>query len=248
MPGGPYPAVDHVQVVFPAKSGMTKDQIVNTFTFQAGADLGGTEYAAIDGFVGNFYNAASGAQTLPICNYLGAAIARDVNVVVKHFRIEGHLTGTPAGSPAAIGTFGHLGAPLSGSAAAFPSEVAVALAFHGPYAGASEFGPGTPKTRPRSRLRGRIYLGPLLLNAVTWQVESATNRITVGDQFRADLLIAGAKLFNDLRGMSPSVNWCVWSRKNGDIAEISTLTVDDAFDTQRRRGQVPSSRLSATVP
>jgi hypothetical protein len=248
MPGGPYAAVDHVQVVMPGASGLLRDITVNTFTFQAGADLTDADYVDIDSALGAFYNATATGADHPICNYLGAAISRSEDVRTKHYRVEGHLNGTAAGSPDFVGNLGHLGATLGGTTAAFPNEVAVALAFHGPFTGTPEFGGGTPPTRPRSRLRGRIYLGPLIINAATWGVESVTNRVIVGTMMKTDFLAAGKALFNALQGLSPAVNWVVWSRKNADIAEISTLTVDDAFDTQRRRGQAPTVRAAVSVP
>lgn len=248
MPGGPYTAVDHVQVILPAASGLIKDAVVNTFTFQAGAELGASEYADIDSLLASFYTSIATGATLAVGSYIGASVSRTANVVTKHYRVEDHLAGTPAGSPDFVGNLGHLPVPPGGVTAAFPAEVAIALAFHGPYGATPEFGGGVDHTRPRSRLRGRIYLGPLLANSFMYNVEGTTNRITVGTQPRTDFLAAGKELFNGLRGMAPAVNWCVWSRKNADLAVISTLTVDDAFDTQRRRGQDPQVRTSVTVP
>jgi hypothetical protein len=247
MPGT-YAAVDHVQVILPAASGLLRDSVVNTFTFQAGADLGSSDYGDIDTAIAHFFNTAASGATQAIGAYIGASVSRSVDVITKHYRVESHLSGSPAGSPAHVGNLGHLVSTISGATGGFPSEVAIALGFHGPYTGVAEFGGGTPPTRPRSRLRGRIYVGPLLLNSVVWSVESTTNRIVVGSQIKTDLLAAGAAMFDELAGLSPAVNWVVWSRKNADVAVISTLTVDDAFDTQRRRGQDPQVRTSVTVP
>lgn len=248
MPGGPYAAVDHVQVILPAASGLIKDQVVNTFTFQAGVDIGDPEYVDIDSLLAAFYNAPATGATSAIGAYIGASVSRSVNIVTKHYRVEGHLNGTPAGSPDFVGNLGHLTGTTGGVVAAFPAEVACALAFHGPFLGIPEFGSGTPPTRPRSRLRGRIYLGPLIANSFMYNVESTTNRITTGTQLRTDLLAAGKQLFTALAAVSPAINWVVWSRKNADIALIQQLTVDDAFDTQRRRGQAPQVRTSVNVP
>lgn len=100
-----------------------------------------------------------------------------------------------------------------------PEEVAVCLSY---YAG-----------RPLPRYRGRIYLGPLTASAVAF----TAGKSIVTEPFRQALGASAARLM-----ARPGMSWCVLSPTRGEASIITGGWVDNAFDTQRRRGVAPSAR------
>lgn len=85
--------------------------------------------------------------------------------------------------------------------------------------------------------RGRVYFGPLNTAAMTnGRVNAATQ--TDFAQATVDYIL------NVMAIDSGQTYPVVWSRKLQSAARITTGWVDDAFDTQRRRGIEPSSRVT----
>jgi hypothetical protein len=119
------------------------------------------------------------------------------------------------------------------------------LSFHGPYGTDVEFAPGA---RPRSRDRGRIYVGPLTNSLEAFQFDALTKRCFVSAQFRDDLTKAAHALFVELQGVAPVWNWVVWSRKKADISVVASASVDDGWDTQRRRGERAVAKTLVAIP
>lgn len=109
---------------------------------------------------------------------------------------------------------------LGTSTAVLPHECAVTLSL------------ATAKKGPRGR--GRIYLGPLT---------TAAGQVTTGVmrpvQSLRDCL---ADRSEDMMGSTEDAAWAVLSRMDGEISQVTGGYVDDAFDTQRRRGIAPTSR------
>lgn len=122
-------------------------------------------------------------------------------------------------------TFNLASAP---SGTGLPTEVAVCLSFQALRI------PGTPQ----ARRRGRIYLGPLkaTVNSNQRPLASAASAIV------ASALV----LHTDISAAFAGANWAVWSGLDGTAAVLDNCWVDDAFDTQRSRGQAPSSRTVGT--
>ena len=104
-----------------------------------------------------------------------------------------------------------------------PHEVAVCLSFRG----------ALVSGQPAARRKGRVFLGPL-------------GTAALGVNGRPDSAVATA-LTNAVSAMydevlsASDVNHCVWSRAADNLYDVVLYTMDDEFDTQRRRGQ------SATV-
>lgn len=231
--------VDHVTCTFEHKSGLARDRVVNTFTFAAEADMTPANISAITTAIEQFYNAtptdptAVGAPGVII----GPQISRTVKPVVRHYDADGHLAGTSSlGSPVATQNWvGFLAAPVNGGP--MPSEVAICLSFHAAFGADAEF---AGVTRPRSRDRGRIFLGPLVLSALIAGQESTTNRPMVAPNVRAAILSNAQQYLNVSGG--GLLGQQVWSRRNGTVKPVVGWSVDDAFDTQRRRGERPNIR------
>lgn len=108
--------------------------------------------------------------------------------------------------------------------ASLPAEVAMCLSFQAPKLSGV----------PQARRRGRIYIGPL-----GGSIIDGAGRPTTGlvDGIRnAGATLAAASI------ASTTWKWAVFSRVNGTAAEVTSGWVDNAFDTQRRRGIAASSR------
>lgn len=136
-----------------------------------------------------------------------------------------------------------------GAGDALPSEVAMCLS----YRGAFESGVN------RRRNRGRIYLGPLDASVGAQGTDSF--RPTAGAM--DTLAGAGGGLVGPISyGTGGGImDWCVFSRAEAGVPvgtddaysaaqlfpafrPVSVGFVDDAFDTQRRRGADPTSRAT----
>lgn len=220
----------HVTVTLPAITGLSADNVVNTFTFNQAGGILPSDMDDIFTALNAFYEQVDALVLNPIASYIGPAVSRSQPVVVRFYDIDGHLNGSPAGSPVLIRPNDwSLGA--SASATGLPSEVAICLTAYADYLGDVEFGPGT---RPRSRDRARIYVGPLNVTAQT----TAIGRTRPDPALLTNLAEAGARLAR--APMGP--NWVVWSRRSATIKPVTKVSVDDAFDTQRRRGIDPTAK------
>ncbi len=104
---------------------------------------------------------------------------------------------------------------------AAPREVAVCLS----YATVDNVDASTP------RRRGRIYVGPISGNN--------TNSADVFAGLRNDILTFGQALAS--AGSAGNATWKLYSRADNGYFKIESIWVDNAWDTQRRRG------LKATV-
>ena len=242
-------AVVLAQAVLHNISGLPIDNTVNDFVFEDSTLS--AAIAVAQAAVPAFYNTGS-TSGKKVSDFISQTISRTVPVDVKCYDISTTLNGSPHGSPVATSTF-TLGNPVS--AVDIPSEVAVCFSFHAAYGTSVEEGAidtsipsseeaidqGAPTThtgrdRPRARVRGRIYVGPLSFGAVK---TSGGAQCTVADDLVTALVGAG--------GAGPRLlaltgaNWRVWSRRNAAVYTVTTGWVDNEFDTQRRR------RIKATA-
>jgi hypothetical protein len=213
-------------VQFPAVSGLPEDTVQNDFSWVA-SDLV-TLRAMTTAAIPSFYNTVHAPGTVTLASRLSAKLSRAANIAtVKYYDVTTHLDGSPHGSPVAIEQF-TLGAAVDGTC--LPEEVAVVLSFHSLLTDIPE---EIGSTRPAARHRGRIYFGPL--NTASNQASDAS----VEPQTNAAL--RGAALF--FLGLA-SAPWSVWSRASAAMFTVSGGYVDNAFDTQRRRGHRASARTS----
>lgn len=107
-------------------------------------------------------------------------------------------------------------------------ETAVCLSFQGtPISGV-----------PQARRRGRVFIG-----GVHEPFESGTT--TSFPEVSSDLLSALATAGDDLRigATTDGWTWVVYSRVLGTGAPVANGWIDNAPDTQRRRGNAPTARL-----
>lgn len=112
-----------------------------------------------------------------------------------------------------------------------PEEVAVCLSFRGVLSSGS----------PPARRRGRVYLGPLATDVVA--VESPS-RTAVASGFRIAVRDAYQAAWEELTTAGNSHT--VWSTVDSANRVVTDAWIDNAFDTQRRRGPQATNRLTFT--
>lgn len=232
-------------VTIAAASGLSEDAVVNQFVFNCDGSVAGA-HPDIDAVLNDFYNAvqASGAK---IAQYLSNSLGgtSPAACTVRTYDITDHLDGSPHGSPVAETTFGL--AARTASTVSLPDEVALVLTLRGtnwasqPIERADGADPGSAIDRPRQRYSGRIFLGPFNSSANV-EVDghgrpSATLRTTILDA--AEALSNGIQVGGH--------DWAVWSRVDATYHEMNSVQIDDAWDTQRRRGVAPTARTTRLV-
>lgn len=203
-------------------SGLPEDQYVNTFYFITGGAPTGEESDIAAGFVGALYKNAVGGVGSP-ASFLSGQLSG--LVTIKTYNMADALPRTP------IETYTDVYSVDSEASVGLPPEVAVCLS----YAAAPVGG------IPASRLRGRIYFGPLASEAAVLgtnhHAEVSTvlmARLTEG----AEAMQAGAAALE--------LQWAMYSPTRGAASPIVKVWCDNAFDTQRRRGNDATSRTTIT--
>lgn len=207
------------QVTFQGATNVPRDRFINTFHFDS-AEASLTA-AAIDigPSLGTFYGTVAYPQADGMFKYLSQFILRPFKI--RYYDMAQAEPRVPYEQSYT------LTAHPAGAVNDLPEEVAVCLSFH-----------GDPPVTPRRR--GRIYLGPL--NGACFFDASTTTPARVSPTLRTDAC-------NRMLGLATSdVGWSVWSPTSSTLVPVTAGWVDDAMDTQRRRGPDPSARTVWALP
>lgn len=205
------------QVVLQGQTLLPEDRYVTTYSFTQGAAPTNADRDNVAARLVDFVTASGDGAASPLMDFLSPVVEDD-------FEVRVYTHGDPEPREPTI-----YDATLTpGGGTPLPSEVAVCLSYYG--------------TRNIPTQRGRIYWGPLNGGAGTLSVIGGEARPSVN--LRASLAASGAALASPGQ---PGGNWVVWSRKLGTAFTITDGWVDDAFDTQRRRGVDPASRTTWTA-
>jgi hypothetical protein len=198
-------------------SNLPEDRVINVFHFVGSGAYAATAELALDN-VEDFY-LETFTQTLGIASWLSPWIQRSAELRAYD------LTAAKPRIP----TIRAITLPSIGAADGAPEEVAVCLSYLG----------APPITRRR---RGRIFVGPLKSSAVVAATSSVPARPHTS--LMSDLTIAATRLATF--GVT-----CQWSIRSSLPAEnfvpIVSGYVDNALDTQRRRGPVTTARTLWTT-
>lgn len=230
--------------VLPYITDMPEDTAQNSFYFSS--QDGEVDHAAAIAQLGtrvtDFYNGIHAGSANSISDYIGDQVSRNANAcsVNVYFHDDTEGPADPWGSPVGVSSW-TIGAADAGIP--LPAEVAAVMTYHADLTDVPETAPNpTPPPaiiRPASRLRGRLYIGPLQQAAGS---ESGTNGDLVpSSNFRNTLDAAAQDLFDD---NDLDYNWVGASVKDNSFWTVTGGYNDNAFDTQRRRGTAPTSRLS----
>jgi hypothetical protein len=210
---------------------------VNSFAFSNNdVDVDEAALVAMQTALGDFYNGVDSGSSRSLAMFISPAISRTIAPTMKTYNLDGNLDGTAHGSPIDERSLPLLSDPTSGQIA-LPSEVAVAITWRANYGADAEF---SPNSRPRARDRGRVFIGPLNAGMITG--DPLTAAASMAATTMGTFGHAGARLMN-----ASGPDLVVWSRKNAGVKLVTSVQVDNAFDTQRRRGEKASSRLTYTI-
>lgn len=233
-----------LQVIHKHVSGLPRDNFTNTFWMDEDNPVAGTAETLAEA-VRDFYTLILSPYTAPLAWNFGDVVAttgHEVRVSAINVTTGENVDGDGA-PPIHTEVFDHVGR-TAGANGGLPSEVAVCMSYR------NEDAPGVPLRRRR----GRVFLGPWSQGMLS--EDGSTQRPFVGSGMRNQIIATGARL----RDATP---WCIYSRPfagrfgavkdNGDpkpdlparigsTYPVQRLWVDDAWDTQRRRGERPVTR------
>jgi hypothetical protein len=205
------------QVTYECITGLPEDRFINVLHSNSADDADAVDFAT--DFVATFGTVQTG-QTHGATEYLGPAVSRAVDA--------GHVEIYDLSDPeprVAVASVPFTVLANTGSDVPLPRETSICLSFQAnPMSGV-----------PQARRRGRIFFGPLAL--VACSSDTATGDQQPAEVFLDDLEIALTEFLALRNG-----EWVVYSRVLGTGAVVSNGWIDDALDTQRRRGQRPASR------
>jgi hypothetical protein len=230
-----------VTATMESTSGIPADRVVNTFAVAGGDAASATSRDGVLAAFENFYADVPTGATQAAGWWLGKQLSRGAGAGrLRLYDITNDLAGTPHGSP-----IGELPFTLDtpGDDESYPDEVAICVTIEGlnrlaaPVEGAGD-------TRPRQRRTGRIFFGPLSKVSAG----NTLTRPTVSSGVTTWLGQAFDKLQTDLIALGAGEALGVWSRANATVLTAEAVSVDNAFDTQRRRGLKASSRSRFVIP
>jgi hypothetical protein len=237
------------KVSIPNLSGMPEDTVTNTWAIKTALEPTPDDYSDIHFALAKFYNEVPAAQTYSVSNFFSGRLSRVANACqITQYYFDEVGTPEPLGAPNWMQSF-TIDAKGSSDWINMPDEVACCLSFAADLDGIPESVPGGPAgpegdTRPRSRRRGRVFLGPLNAGAVTQGSEQTVRPST---DLVSTALAALGTLNEEIDAMLGTFLLGVFSRTDWDVRPITSAWIDNAFDTQRRRGQKPTSRTTVLL-
>jgi len=202
------------QWVWEAESMLPEDAYVNTFHFYNDI-FPGSDYDNVRDMLLNFYNTEAPDAGSTIASWM-TPVTLSGNYTLKAYNL--HDT-----KPRAI-KYQHTGTVDLGNQNAMPTECAAVFSFQAfPDSG-----------QPQARRRNRVYLGPFGIGA------------NQGDGYLSDnlvqaMLFAGKQLKKE-SDASAKWFWVIYSPTDDEFYAAENGWVDNAWDTQRRRGMPSTAR------
>jgi len=215
-------AVARVQVVIPYTSGVPSDVITNTWHFEwlGGGDIASAALGTLFGHLATFYTSCfSATASKNLAGYIAPSLT-----VMKGYDLSDPKPRTAVRESVVPWT---AGTQING---VIPSEASAVLSFH------TEYASGIPKASQR----GRIYLGGL------GDACFDPGTISRSTQLKGGFLTAVTGAADNLAAsaLSSDWGWVVWSEKRQESFAVAGGWVDNAIDTQRRRGQAATTRTT----
>lgn len=234
------------RIVMPRDSGIPQDASINDFYFFSDVGTPASDDAVANSlqvYLNTFYNDDTTASGISIASRFSNAVSRATDAV--QIVVYAKDTLDPAvdwGPPVEIRDLTFVAAAAAPN---LPSETAACLSFHGDLTGVPETAdnptPPPAKIRPAARRRGRVYLGPLIYGALVDNAGVNYDPL-LGSNFVNTVAEHAAGLADDSGGA-----WVVYSPTSQAVFPVVGGYVDNALDTQRRRGRGPTSRTSWTA-
>ncbi len=219
IPGG-----IRVQHVMPAKSGLPEDRFITTWAFKTldGLPPTAAHLASAADVVTAFFNTVTAPATVGITAHLSRYINGPA-VECRVYRLGDSVPREPTVFPRPL---------IISSTSQGPSEVALCASFYA--------------TRNLPRRRGRVYVGPLGNTTTSIDQGDGTQPTRPSLSLRNSLI--GAMTGLRTQAAAAGIPWGVLSGLDVEIRPVTAGWVDNAFDTQRRRGEEASSRLTWAAP
>ena len=226
-------------------SGISADTADNDFYFLC-SDIDEISSGRADALRDNlvsFYNDVHAPGTADIASWLSIVLSRTASACsISFYSVEEFPTFPIVwGSPKQVRNW-TLDAG-GGGYGPLPSEVALVMTYHSLLTDVpeTESNPTPPPAfiRPAARRRGRIYLGPLAQQAISYTGPTNEPFPIVG----LTNAISGAAA-NLLTATPANTDWTQLSQAEGSMFSVTGGWIDNAFDSQRRRGNDPTTRTT----
>lgn len=240
-----------VTVTLEPENGLSEDRYVNTFAFTGGVNATDAELDAMMDGVLDLYNTTAPGNGSALGANLSSDVSRAASHSIKVYDIDGALGGGPHGSPIRERLW-TLTPPAAGTLD-LPHEVAIAVRLEAigradaPVETVDGPDPDVLVDRPKQRHTGRVYFGPLNTNVLPARDSQQMGRLTTNftELFARAFKHLADQTFPATLGVNMRLG--VWSRKDARVTALESVQVDNAFDTQRRRGVAPSAGTRLTV-
>lgn len=233
-----YKAAVHI----PARTGLPRDEAVNTLYFQSPASLTSGDMNALLGIVSTFYTHRPVGSGTSISDY----ISQDRDPTLNAARIDLYLAPatklTPEGKQSPWGSPQHTlrftwTAPTN-AYQPLPDQVACVMSYRADLTGVIN----------ARKYRGRIFLGPL--NALSMMEAASANGAQTVNQIMLNAIGGAAKeiLHTAVESLSSGVKWVMFSQTDWAARTIVEVSIDDRFDTQRGRLVPSTGRFKFPIP
>lgn len=210
-----YMPVIRCQMRLPYFSNIPEDIVTNTYHFFSDGVTPFQDAAAyLSERLESMYNSIyAGTAGAPWVNWANAEVhAYDLSAAPPRIPV---ITSTPITTP-------------NGTASNIPMEAAICISFQGVVISG----------QPQARRRGRVFLGAFGNGAYT---AGTTTTFPRPNQDFVDAIIAEFEEWL-LDTEDAGIQWVVWSPTSSASVPVANGWVDNAIDTQRRRGNVPTAR------
>lgn len=221
------------------RSGIIDDYPVMDMHFVPPTAWDLSDVAALRAVIDDFWNTSpSGGSSAPH-TYLSKEVSNGAFHDLFGYNVPS--VAGPTGAPIWMDSFQ---TPTVGTDA-LPEEVAVCLSFHSSYGLDPEFGPGRT-SRPRAKHRNRFYVGPLSTAAIS--EDSTSHRTYVSDSCQTNFTLSAKQQLQDA-ATAIGWLWCTFSPtdRTRETLVDGEVWMDNAFDTQRRRGPTPTHRITQSL-
>lgn len=228
-----------VQHIYNHKSGLAADAVVNTWYFRSIAtpvDDAPMDFVTI---INDFYNQQYTPLTTSVVQFIATVQMATLRETYKVYDMDHAEPRTPV-----LVHTPPTPSPANSATAALPSEVAVCLSYK-----ATAVSGSNP-----ARSRGRFFLGPLNTSILSADASNsasrplATARTAILECINRAADLAWTTYNWQWVGFSPTNNNTAMPSEDPDAwYRINECWMDDAFDTQRRRGVAPTSRIVKAI-